>query len=110
MMRAQGVVLKKLEVDFLETPSGKIVAQAALEGNGVNYAWLKHQIFSEQTLQKMKELIASVEEDIASFVFEEVEASGSTGSAGSTTAPSTTSSGGGLAEHLSTPRTDAEPA
>lgn len=105
-MKANAVRLTKLEIDLVDPPSGRATAQAALVSttNGVTYGWLKHQTFSEETHRKMAELIASVEEDLASFVFEDPDTGG-----GMTTSP-TTSSGGGLAEHLSSGVTDAEPA
>lgn len=106
MMKANAVRLTKLEIDLVDPPSGRATAQAALVStvNGVTYGWLKHQMFSAETHQKMAELIASVEEDLASFVFEDAE------TGGGATAPPTTGSGGGLSEHLSRRATDAEPA
>lgn len=102
-MKANAIRLTKLEIDLLDPPSGRATAQAALISttNGVTYGWMKYQTFSEATQRKMTELIAAVEEDMARFAFEETE------SGGATIAP-TTSSGGGLSEHLQEGAVDAE--
>jgi hypothetical protein len=99
-LKADAVTLASIEVNFMEPASGKMTAKAAFVGlsTGITHGWTTHQIWSPETLLKLKELKESMEIDLGAFHF-----IGGAQEVGGATRPATAPGGppaGGLSEHL----------
>ena len=110
-LKANAVKLASIEVNFMEPASGKMTAKAAFVSltTGVTHGWTTHQVWSPQTLMKLRELTESMELDLGAFHFlggaEDV-----VGAVGPTTTPGATPTGG-LGEYLGeNHKEDADPA
>jgi hypothetical protein len=93
-LRANTIAMARLEVDFLQNPvKVHAVVGLASSESGQTHAWASgdSNLFSEDTLRKLRELCDAMETDFARKLFGDGEARAETVRA----APA-----GGLAEHL----------
>ncbi len=114
VLKVDAVKVGAFEVDLMNPPSGKLTAKAAFINSktGHTHGWTNHMVWSPATLLKLRELVESMELDLASAHFVEGgEASSTTGGGLFESSPqhSEPNSPRGLGEHLESSTKDADP-
>jgi hypothetical protein len=93
-----GLAIGSFSVDKMSSPTIQIKAKAAFidPATGVTYGWTVAEggLWSKETLEKLNDLMLSMENDIANVHFE------GGGSAPVTSTGAAPAAGGGLNEHL----------
>jgi hypothetical protein len=100
-----GLVIGELTINKM-APTTKITAKAAFvdPNTGVTYGWTTAEgaLWSKETLEKLNELTAYMEADIARIHFADGGSSAGVIGAPILAGPAVASAGGGLGEHLGT--------
>lgn len=101
MLKANGISLGALEIDFMGKPGGSMKAKAAFVDTvtGLTHGWTTHEAWSPVVKQKLLEFREAIEADLAQAHFVGGEAT-TMGSGLAATSTQVSGPTGGLGEHL----------